>query len=50
MHYQTYAVIGTGAVGGLYGARLQQAGAEVHFLLRSDFDHVRAHGLRVESQ
>jgi len=49
MHYQTYAVIGTGAVGGLYGARLQQAGAEVHFLLRSDFDHVQAHGLRVES-
>jgi len=49
MHYQTYAVIGTGAVGGLYGARLQQAGAEIYFLLRSDFDHVRNHGLRVES-
>ncbi len=49
MHYQTYAVMGTGAVGGLYGARLQQAGAEVHFLLRSDFDHVQSHGLRVES-
>jgi 2-dehydropantoate 2-reductase len=49
MHYQTYAVIGTGAVGGLYGARLQRAGAEVHFLLRSDFEHVRTHGLRIES-
>jgi 2-dehydropantoate 2-reductase len=49
MHYQTYAVIGAGAVGGLYGARLQQAGVEVHFLLRSDFDHVRNHGLLVES-
>jgi 2-dehydropantoate 2-reductase len=49
MHYQTYAVIGAGAVGGLYGARLQQAGANVHFLLRSDYDHVQRHGLRVES-
>lgn len=49
MHYQTYAVIGTGAIGGLYGARLQRAGAEVHFLLRRDFDHVRTHGLRIES-
>jgi 2-dehydropantoate 2-reductase len=44
-----YAVIGTGAIGGYYGARLQQAGFEVHFLLRSDYEHVRAHGLRVES-
>lgn len=50
MHYQTYAVIGTGALGGFYGARLQQTGAEVHFLLRSDFDHVRAYGLRIESK
>ena len=49
MHYQTYAVIGTGAIGGLYGARLQQAGAEVHFLLRRDFEHVQTHGLRIES-
>jgi 2-dehydropantoate 2-reductase len=50
MHYQSYAIIGTGAVGGLYGARLQQAGAEVHFLLHSDFDHVQTHGLCVESK
>jgi 2-dehydropantoate 2-reductase len=49
MHYQTYAVIGTGAIGGLYGARLQRAGAEVHFLLRRDFEHVQTHGLRIES-
>ncbi|MCS6771906.1 MAG: putative 2-dehydropantoate 2-reductase [Kiritimatiellae bacterium] len=45
-----YAVIGTGAVGGFYGARLQQAGFEVHFLLHSDYEHVREYGLRVESQ
>lgn len=43
-----YAIIGTGAVGGYYGARLQQAGCEVHFLLHSDYAHVREYGLRVE--
>lgn len=46
---RTYAVIGTGAVGGFYGARLVEAGCEVHFLLHSDFEHVRHNGLRVES-
>ena len=50
MHFQTYAVIGTGALGGYYGGRLQQAGAEVHFLLRSDYEHVCRQGLRVESK
>lgn len=45
----SYAIIGTGAVGGLYGARLQRAGREVHFLLHSDFKHVRRHGLRIDS-
>ncbi len=44
-----YAIIGTGAIGGFYGARLAAAGCDVHFLLRSDYDHVRTHGLRVES-
>ncbi len=44
-----YAIIGTGAIGGYYGARLQQAGCEVHFLLRSDYAHVRRQGLVVES-
>lgn len=44
-----YAVIGVGAVGGLYGARLQKAGHEVHYLLRSDYEHVREHGLKVKS-
>ncbi len=45
----SYAVIGTGALGGYYGARLQHAGLDVHFLLHSDYDHVREHGLHVES-
>ncbi|MEM8504439.1 MAG: putative 2-dehydropantoate 2-reductase [Cyanobacteria bacterium P01_D01_bin.1] len=44
-----YAIIGTGAIGGYYGARLQQAGCDVHFLLRSSYDHVKANGLRIES-
>lgn len=44
-----YAVIGTGALGGFYGGRLARAGQEVHFLLRSDYEHVRDHGLRVDS-
>lgn len=47
---QRYAVIGAGAVGGFYGARLAHAGAEVHFLLRGDFEQVSAHGLKVESK
>jgi 2-dehydropantoate 2-reductase len=46
---RTYTVLGTGALGGYYGARLHHAGLRVRFLLRSDFEHVRAHGLRVES-
>lgn len=48
MHYR-YAILGTGALGGFYAARLQQAGATVHFLLRSDYDHVRQHGLVIDS-
>jgi 2-dehydropantoate 2-reductase len=42
-------IIGTGAVGGYYGALLVQNGFDVHFLLKSDFVHVRDHGLRVAS-
>jgi 2-dehydropantoate 2-reductase len=44
-----YAVIGTGALGGYYGGKLAKAGKEVHFLFRSDFEHVRENGLRVDS-
>ena len=45
----SYAVIGTGAIGGYYGGRLAEAGCDVHFLLRSDYAHVKAHGLSVKS-
>jgi 2-dehydropantoate 2-reductase len=36
-------------VGGFYGARLAAAGHDVHFLLHSDYEHVRQHGLVLES-
>lgn len=49
MSAKRYAIIGTGAIGGYYGARLQQSGCDVHFLLRSDYDYVNKHGLIVES-
>ena len=43
------AVVGVGAVGGYYGARLAEGGMDVHFLLRSDYEHVVEHGFQIES-
>ncbi len=43
------AVVGCGALGSYYGARLCQAGHQVHFLLRSDFEAVRRDGVCIES-
>ena len=43
------AVVGCGAVGSFYGAKLARAGSEVHFLLRSDYDTVRRRGVLVQS-
>lgn len=42
-------IVGCGALGGYYGGRLSQAGHSVHCLLRSDYDHVSRHGIRVTS-
>jgi 2-dehydropantoate 2-reductase len=42
-------VVGCGALGSYYGARLARAGQEVHFLVRSDYDVVRHHGVRIRS-
>jgi len=47
--HPTIAVVGAGAVGGYYGARLAQHGHDVHFLLRSDFEAVRRNGMTIES-
>ncbi len=43
------AVVGAGAIGSYYGARLAEAGHDVRFLLRSDYEAVAAGGLRVSS-
>ena len=45
----SYSVIGTGAIGGFYGGRLAHAGRTVRFLLHSDYEFVKQHGLRVDS-
>ncbi len=47
---RTYAILGTGALGGFYGARLQRAGQQVHFLLHTDYEHVRQYGIVCESK
>ncbi|MEM7145209.1 MAG: 2-dehydropantoate 2-reductase [Verrucomicrobiota bacterium] len=44
------AVVGSGAVGGYYGAKLAAAGADVHFLMRADLEAVRDGGLKVWSE
>lgn len=46
---RSYTILGTGALGGYYGACLQRAGLDVHFLLHSDYAHVSKHGLVIES-
>jgi 2-dehydropantoate 2-reductase len=43
------AVVGCGAVGSYYGAKLCRVGQEVHFLLRSDFEAVRQKGVAIRS-
>lgn len=40
-------VVGCGALGSFYAARLSRAGFEVHCVLRSDFEAVRAQGIRI---
>ena len=43
------AVVGCGALGSYYGARLARDGQEVHFLLRSDYEVVRRRGVSIRS-
>jgi len=43
------AVIGSGAVGCFYGARLARVGHDVHFLMRRDYEAVRSNGLTIHS-
>jgi 2-dehydropantoate 2-reductase len=44
------AIVGCGAVGSYYGAKLARAGLPVHFLLRSDYDAVRRDGVQILSR
>jgi 2-dehydropantoate 2-reductase len=44
-----FVVVGTGGIGGYYGARLADAGFDVTFVGRSDVDVLRRDGLHVES-
>jgi 2-dehydropantoate 2-reductase len=43
-------IVGAGAVGGYYGARLAAAGHDVWFVMRRDLGAVRQNGLRVYSK
>ena len=42
-----FGVIGSGAIGAYYGARLAQGGEDVHFLFHSDYDFVLQYGLTI---
>ena len=46
----TIAIVGAGALGCYYGARLALAGADVRFLMRGDLAHVRTHGLTLREK
>lgn len=45
----SYAVIGTGGIGIYYGGLLARAGRDVHFLMHSDYEYVKQHGLQIDS-
>ena len=44
------AIVGCGALGSYYGAKLCLSGAEVWFLLRSDYEIVRKEGVQIRSR
>jgi 2-dehydropantoate 2-reductase len=50
MKHLTYAILGAGGIGGCIGAMLLKAGCEVHFVLRSDYGHVKANGFTLKTQ
>ncbi|MFI3243295.1 MAG: 2-dehydropantoate 2-reductase [Akkermansia sp.] len=43
------AILGAGALGCYYGAKLAQSGLDVSFIMRSGYEHTRDHGLLVKS-
>lgn len=48
-NFQSVAVVGSGAIGLYYGGRLVEAGEDVKFLVRADFEAISRDGLKVES-
>lgn len=50
MTKRSYAIIGTGAVGGFCAFKLQQAGFDVHCLLGHDYHEVKSRGLSLIEQ
>jgi len=44
------AVVGAGAIGGYYGAKLAYYGRDVHFLMRGDLTEIRRFGIRIRSK
>jgi 2-dehydropantoate 2-reductase len=44
------AVVGSGAIGSYYGAKLAYGGSDVHFLMRGDLSEVQEKGLCVRSR
>ncbi len=47
--FNSVAIVGSGAIGLYYGGRLAEAGIDVKFLARSDYDQLSKSGLKVES-
>ncbi|WP_028974695.1 2-dehydropantoate 2-reductase [Spirochaeta cellobiosiphila] len=45
----TYAIIGTGAIGGYYGGKLANSDFPVTFVARSDYSYIKENGLKVDS-
>lgn len=43
------AILGAGALGCYYGARLQESGQDVFFIVRSEYGYLKEHGLEVKS-
>src|SRR6266446_6344835 len=43
-------IIGVGAIGSYYGAKLAHAGSDVHFLMRGDLSQVRREGIFVRGE
>ena len=47
--YRKVAIVGAGAVGLYYGGRLAEAGVDVCFLVRSDYENIRHKGITIDS-